>query len=427
MLTKHNKMIAFVVSLALFMEAVDTTAINTAIPAMSHSLHVAPIDLKIALISYLLSLATFIPISGWMADKYGIKRVFISAIVVFILSSIWCGFSKSLTHLVIARLFQGMGGSFTLPLGRLILLRTFPRHEFIHVMNRVVLAAALGIMLGPLLGGFITHYLSWQWIFWINVPAGCVAILIAFVYLTESKLKSVYPLDKIGFMLFGLGLAGLTFGFSDLSETAAHQSTATHVILFSMLSLFLYGVYSHKKPHPIINTSLFTSRLFYVSTIGNLFSRLGFGGIPFLLPLLLQIGLGYSPQDAGLLITPIALGILLIKPLSSSILRKLGFKYLLIINTFLVSLCIVLFSLIETTHQIGWIILLTFCYGCLTTLQYSGMNALAYTEISQDDLSGANSIMSTVQQVSQSFGVAVTAIFLRHYYSFFLVYFLCII
>ncbi len=258
-------MIVFVVSLALLMEAVDTTAINTAIPAMATSLAVHPIDLKLALISYLLSLAIFIPISGWMADKFGIKRVFMTAIVIFILSSIWCGFSKTLVHLVLARLLQGLGGSLMLPLGRLILLRTFPRHEFINVMSRTALAGALGLMLGPVLGGFLTHYLSWEWIFWINVPAGIVAIIVAYLWLEPSPPKAVPRLDKMGFVLFSMGLAGLTFGLSDLGETAAHKVIALNTLLLSVLLLGLYIVHSRRKAHPIVNSALFQSRPFRIS------------------------------------------------------------------------------------------------------------------------------------------------------------------
>ena len=194
----------FIVSFALFMEAVDTTIINTAIPAMSRSLNVHPVDLKIALISYLLSLAVFIPISGWVADKFGIKKVFLLAITFFTLCSVWCGFAHTLPELVIARTLQGIGGSFMLPVGRLILVRTFPRHEFVNVMSRVIMVAALGMMLGPLLGGFITEYVSWHWIFWVNIPVGLFAVLSGLVWLEHVPSKKMPKLDKMGFLLFDI-------------------------------------------------------------------------------------------------------------------------------------------------------------------------------------------------------------------------------
>jgi MFS family permease len=265
------------------------------------------------------------------------------------------------------------------------------------------------------LGGFFTHYLSWEWIFWINVPAGIVAIIVAYLWLEPSPPKAVPRLDKMGFVLFSMGLAGLTFGLSEIGETTAHKVIALNTLLLSVLLLGLYIVHSRRKAHPIVNGALFQSRPFRISVLGNLLSRLGFGGLPFLLPLLLQIGLDYSPQDAGILIAPIALGILLIKPFSLKILRYLGFKRLLIYNTFAVSLCLISFSAINSNTSLFFIILLTFFFGFLSTLQYSGMNTLAYAEVTPEQLSGATSIMSTMQQVSQSFGVAISAIFLRYF------------
>ena len=213
-----QRMIPFIISLSFFMEAVDSTVINTAIPAMSRSLMVSPIDLKIALISYLLSLAIFIPISGWIADKYGTKNVYIIASVIFTLSSLWCGFAHNVLALVIARFIQGFGGALTLPVGRLILLRTFGRKNLLTTMNRVITVAALGIMLVQLIGGFITVHFSWHWIFWVNIPVGLCTIVLAYYFMGSNEPKPVPPLDIIGFILFGIALSGIIFGFSALSE-----------------------------------------------------------------------------------------------------------------------------------------------------------------------------------------------------------------
>ena len=234
-----KQMIIFVVSLALFMEALDTTILNTAIPAMSRSLNVNPIDLKIALISYLLSLAIFIPISGWVADKFGIKRVFISALVLFTLSSFWCGFAHKLFELVIARALQGVGGSMALPVGRLFLVRIFERHEVVNIISRVVMVAALGMMLGPVLGGVITHYISWPWIFWVNIPVGILAIYLACLWLPSIPLEKVPPLDKLGFILFGASLAGVTFGMSALSESMLPLSLGVMIVLAAFFFIVL--------------------------------------------------------------------------------------------------------------------------------------------------------------------------------------------
>jgi EmrB/QacA subfamily drug resistance transporter len=414
-----KKVIPFIVSLAMFMEALDTTIINTAIPSMAHSLQVNPIDLKVALISYLLSLAIFIPISGWIADKYGVKRVFIAALIIFTLSSFWCGFAHTLNELVLARITQGLGGSMMLPIGRLIIIRTFLRHELIIAMSRVVIIGALGLMLGPVLGGIITHYLSWRWIFWINIPVGILNILCAKFYLLESEQKTVPPLDKLGFILFGGGLALLTFGLSAVTESTIKIFTSCTIIFSSICMLLAYAIHSRKVSHPIVKTSLLKIRTFRIAILGNLFSRLGFGGVPFLLPLLLQIGLGYSAQLSGLLLAPIAAGVLLVKPLSMHFLRYLGYKNLLIINTVFVGFALWLFMSINAATPVYLIALYTFIFGILISLQYSGMNSLCYADIDQENFSAATSIMSTVQQLSQSFGVAVSAIGIQFFMNYF--------
>ena len=413
----EKRLIAFIVSLALFMDALDATIINTAIPAMAVSLHVHPVDLKIALISYLLSLAVFIPISGWVADKFGIKRVFIVALGIFTVSSFFCGYATSLMQLVCARTLQGLGGSLMLPLGRLIILRTFKRHELVQAMSAVIMVVSLGVMSGPLVGGIITDQLSWSWIFWVNIPVGCFAIVMATRFLKFVAPKTVPPLDFIGFILFGGGLAALTFALSDLSDSTADEAVAVLILIVAISMLVLYFVRAKKQPHPIIDLSLFSIRTFRVSIFGNLCARLGFGGVPFLLPLLLQVGLGYSAQLAGLLLVPIAMGIMLVKAISLPIMRWFGFRRLLIINTFLVAFGLWTFQWVNQTTPLVVIAIMTFCFGFLISLQYSGMNSLAYADITPEQHSGATSIMSTMQQISHSFGVAISALLLRFFSS----------
>lgn len=409
----YEVFVPFIISLAMFMEAVDGTILNTAIPVMSHALSVNPIDLKIALISYLLSLAIFIPISGWMADKFGVKKVFVIALCIFTISSAWCGFSHNIFELVLARTLQGFGGSMTLPVGRLILLRTFPRHELIANMNRVIMVASIGLMVGPVLGGFITHYWSWPWIFWVNIPVGFVTILLALLFIKNMPPQKVPKLDKLGFILFGGSLALFTFGLSAFSETYIPDSIAALIMIIAVLFFIIYFMRARKIAYPIVQTKLFKSRTFRVSIIGNLMSRLGFGGVPFLLPLLLQIPLSYSPQLSGLLLGPTAIGVLLIKFFTLPILRFVGYKRLLILNTALVALSLWSFALIDANTSIYFIGFLTFLYGFLISLQYSSMNSLAYADIDSQYLSSATSIMSTMQQLAQSFGVAVGALLIR--------------
>ena len=413
--TSNKHIIALIVSLAGFMEALDTTILNTAIPAISRSLHVNPVDLKIALISYLITLAILIPISGWLADKFGLKRVFLCAITIFTLGSLWCGFASTLSQLVVARSVQGVGGAFMLPLGRLITLRSFPRHEVVDAMNHVIMVVSIGLMVGPVAGGFITDHFSWPWIFWVNIPVGIFAFIMAATFLPHTPPKHVRPFDTLGFALFGGGLATLTFSMSYLSESTTNEQTALLILCISILTLIIYFLYSHKQPHPILNTDLFRLRTFKISIVGNLFARLGFGGVPFLLPLMLQIGLGYSAVLSGMLLVPIAFGIILVKAISLRVLRKLGYRRTLVINTILVGMLLWVFQIIHLDTSPYAIALLTFVFGLLISLQYSAMNSLAYADMTAEELSSATSIVSTTQQLSQSFGVAAAALLLRYY------------
>lgn len=407
--------IILTVSLALFMESVDTTIINTAIPTMSRSFQINPIDLKIALISYLVSLAVFIPISGWIADKFGMKRVFITALIIFISASTWCGFAPNLSQLVIARIFQGFGGSLMAPIGRLIIARTFHRNQLVTVMSQVIIVAALGMMLGPVLGGFISHYFSWRWIFWVNIPVGLLNLWLSWQYLNDTPPINVHRLDKIGFILFGTALAAFTFGLSMLSETLINQMYALSLLAIAIGLFALYFFHSRKQANPILNTTLFNIRTFRISVISNLLARLSFGGVPFILPLLLQIGLGYSAQTAGLLLAPIALGVILIKPFTSIILQTLGYRKLLIINTLLVGSILCTYTIIDQHTSLFTIVLITFSYGFLIAMQYTGMNSLAYADMQPELLSACTSIMSTIQQLSQSLGVAVSALLIYYF------------
>lgn len=408
-----NKIIPFIISLSFFMEALDSTIINTAIPAMSESLHVYPVDLKIVLISYLLSLAIFIPASGWIADKFGAKQTFLVSLCIFTLSSLWCGFVHHLPELVIARFVQGFGGALGMPVGRLIIIRTFGPQNLIKMMNRVVTTGAIGMMLGPVIGGFLTFYLSWHWIFWVNVPIGCIAILLTHHYLKTSPPTAVPPFDKLGFFLFGSALSGFTLSLSLLSEATVRLSIALSTLLVSLLLFGIYRLHAKQALHPFIKTDLLKIRTFRISVMGNLMSRLGFGGIPFLVPLLLQLVFGHTPHLSGLLVAPIALGVLIVRPFSLPLLRLFGYKRVLIINTCLSGCAIWAFMSIEMETSLYVIALLTFSYGLFLSLQYSALNSLAYADLSEEVLSAGTSIMSTLQQVSQSFGVAMSALFIR--------------
>lgn len=405
-----RRILVAITSAALLMETIDGTIISTAIPAISASLDVTPIDLKISLISYFLSLAIFIPISGWISDKIGDRKVFLFSLGIFILSSAWCGAAHNLFELIVARLVQGLGGALLLPVGRLIVLRNHEQHQVISANNYIAMVGALGAIIGPVLGGFITHYFTWRWIFYINIPVGIITFILAYKYLPASSRKNAAPFDKTGFLLFSLGLACFTFGISTYSNQSISTSYTVLFIGTSFIALMLYFWHSRQVKHPIVNLDLFKFFTFRISMIGNLVARLGFGGVPFLLPILLQVCLGYSAQASGLMLAPWAFGILLAKPLTLTFLRGLGFKRLLLLNTCLLTCSIWSFSRINEQTPSIMIGCLTFIYGFLISMQYAGMNSLAYAEVPKTELSSATSMVSTLQQMGQSFGIAIAAI-----------------
>jgi EmrB/QacA subfamily drug resistance transporter len=408
-------MIAFIIALSFFMEAMDTTIVNTAIPALSRSLAVDPLDLKMALISYLVGLAVFIPISSWLADKFGAKKIFIISLFIFTASSLWCGFASNIQELIISRFIQGLGGALGLPVGRLLILRIYGRQHLIPNMNYIITVGAVGTMFGPAIGGLITHYFSWHWIFWVNIPVGLFAMLLAGYFLPNVEPQNPHSLDKIGFLLFGCALAGLTFGLSALSDSAISISVAFVILLISGLLIMSYIIHSYRRTNPIIKIHLMSLRTFQVSMASNLVSRLGFGGIPFLVPLLLQITLEFSPKLSGMLLVPTGIGVLVGKRLVLPLLHFFGFKKLLIINTSLAGLSIWAFILVNAETPIYIIGLLTFIYGLMASIQYTSMNSLGYADVPPEDLSTANSMTNTLQQLAQSFGVAIGALFIRFF------------
>lgn len=417
-IVRLKRMIPPIVALAIFMESVDISIINTAIPSMARSLHVNVINLKVALISYLLSLAIFIPISGWLADRFGTRNIFMGAIAIFTISSAACGFSKDLFELVLARFFQGMGGALMIPVGRLIIVRLFDRSELISAMNRVIVPALIGPALGPFLGGIISQNFSWPWIFWVNIPFGVLNLVLAYYWIQNVKLEKNPPFDGWGFVLFGLGLAGLVFGFSALTESGISPALIYAVFSLSVLLLISYVYYSTQVEHPVLKISLLSTRTLRISVLGNLFSRLGFGGIPFLLPLFLQIPLGYSPTIAGLCVALTAIGAMLIKVVSKNLARRFGFKRLLLMNTFLIGFDLWLFMLVHPGTPLFLIGIFTLFLGILLSLQFSSMNPMAYADIPSEDTGAVTSIMSMMQQVAMSFGVAITALVLKHFVIF---------
>jgi EmrB/QacA subfamily drug resistance transporter len=401
-----KRYLPWVVATALFMEQLDSTIVNTAVPAMAASLGVEPLSLKAVVASYIVSLAVGIPISGWIADRFGTRRTFRTAVAIFTLASIACGLSANVTMLIAARIAQGLGAAMMTPVGRLAIVRTFAKSELLVAMNFVIIPALIGPMLGPTVGGLIVHWVSWREIFFVNVPMGIAALVIIHRYMPDYRGDAPRPLDFVGLTLFGSGMAILSWLLEIFGE---HQISILQGALLLALSLSLLAAYvwhARQVAHPLIRLALFKLRTFRVSVGGGLVTRLGIGGMPFLLPLLYQLGLGLPAWESGLLTMPSALAAMSMKFLSAKVLRRYGFRSVLIVNTVLVGTTICLFSLVTPATPLPLILLLSLTQGFFNSLQFSSVNGMAYADIAPSDSSMATSIASTVQQLALSFGLA---------------------
>jgi EmrB/QacA subfamily drug resistance transporter len=405
-----KRLLPWLVAVGFFMESLDTTILNTAVPAIAQALKVPPLSMKAVLATYTLSLAVFIPISGWMANRFGTRRVFASAIGIFTLGSFLCGISTNIHWLVACRVLQGGGGAMMLPVGRLAMVRTFAKSELIGAMSFVAMPGLIGPMLGPLLGGLIIGYFHWSVIFFVNIPIGLCGLVLVYRHFPNYREKRNYPLDIVGLVLFGSGISLFSYVLEVFGETTLSGREILGLLAISAALLGAYGLNTTRTAHPLLHLTLVRIRSFRVAVTGNLFTRLGIGGIPFLLPLLYQVGLGYSPIQSGLLILPQALAAMSLKLTMPPILRRFGYRRVLIANTIALGLMIFLFSTIDAGTPAWMIVLMAFTYGFLTSLQYTSMNTLAYADVNEHQASGASTIASTVQQMAVSFGVAAASL-----------------
>jgi EmrB/QacA subfamily drug resistance transporter len=405
-----KRLLPWLVAVGFFMESLDTTILNTAVPAIAHALSVPPLSMKAVLASYTLSLAVFIPISGWMANRFGTRRVFASAIGIFTLGSFLCGISNNIHLLVAFRILQGSGGAMMLPVGRITMVRTFAKSELINAMSFVAIPGLVGPMLGPIIGGAIIGYFHWSVIFFVNIPIGLCGLYMVYRHLPNYREKRNYPLDIIGLVLFGSGISLLSYVLEVFGETTLSGREMLGLLAMSGSLLAAYGLHSQRHRHPLLRLKLLGVRTFRVAVSGNLFTRLGIGGIPFLLPLLYQVGLGFSPIQSGLLIMPQAFAAMSLKLTMPLILKRFGYRSVLITNTLSLGAMIMLFSTIDAATPVWLIVGMAFTYGFLTSLQYTSMNTLAYADIGELEASGASTIASTVQQLAVSFGIATASL-----------------
>lgn len=401
-----NRSVPLVLAIALFMENMDSNVISTSLPAIAADLNTSPIALKLALTSYLVSLAIFIPISGWMADRFGAKQVFRAAIGVFVLGSLACAISNSLTAFVLARSLQGMGGAMMTPVGRLLIVRSTPRNELVSAMAWLTIPAMIGPLAGPPIGGFITTYFTWHWIFLINVPIGMMGIWFSTKYLPDNDERINRKLDWTGFILSGLGMSGVVFGFSVVSLPALPPFVGITTLMIGILASIFYVWHARRVRDPLLDLSLFNNKIFRISVVGGSIFRLGVGAVPFLLPLMFQVGFGLTPFQSGLLTFTSAIGAFTMKFGARSMFARFGFRNSLAFCA-LVSAGFIALNGLFTPQTPYWIILMALLIGGVgRSLLFTGVNTLAYAEIPNDKTSQATPIAAVAQQVSLATGVA---------------------
>jgi len=398
------------VAVAFFMQSLDTTILNTAVPSIARALHVAPLSMKSVLASYTLSLAVFIPVSGWMANRFGTRRVFAGAIGLFALGSLLCGLSRNIHLLVACRVLQGCGGAMMVPVGRLTLVRALPKSALVRAMSFVAVPALIGPMLGPIAGGLITDYLHWSVIFFLNVPIGLVGLYLVYRHLPDYRQEQTPPLDLPGLLLFSSGIALLSYVLEVFGEHRLGAAAILGLLLLSVLLLAGYGLNATRTPYPLLDLGLFRIRTFRAAVSGSFFTRISIGGIPFLFPLLYQVGLGYSAIQSGLLMMPQAFAAMSLKMTMPGILARFGYRTVLVSNTAMLGLLIMLLATIGVGTPVWLIVVLSFAYGSFQSLQFTSMNTLVYADVSAQAAGDASTIASTAQQLSMSFGVATASL-----------------
>jgi EmrB/QacA subfamily drug resistance transporter len=405
--------IPLIVGCALFMQTLDSTVIAVALPAIARSMHQDPIRLNLAITSYLLSLAVFIPISGWVADRFGARGVFRAAIILFTVGSTLCALANTLGELVGARVVQGLGGAMMVPVGRLLVLRTVPKADLVDAMAYLTVPAVFGPVVGPPVGGFIVTYASWRWIFLMNVPIGVIGVLLVTIYISDIREEGIFPLDLQGFVLTSLGLASLMFGIETIGRGMLPASMVMTAMVAGGICLGLYALHSARITNPIVDLRLMRIPTFAASTVSGSLGRMGIGALPFLLAMLLQLVFDLTPFGSGMITFASAAGALLMKPTAAPIIRRWGFRRVLIGNGIISSLILMAYALFRPSTPYIVIVLTLLIGGFFRSLQFTSLGTLTYADVPPPMMSSASTLASMVQQLSLSLGVSVAAIILH--------------
>jgi EmrB/QacA subfamily drug resistance transporter len=407
----RERLVPLIVAVALFMENMDSTVIATSLPAIAVDIGTDPLALKLAVTSYLLALAIFIPGSGWTADRFGARTVFRLAIAVFIIGSIGCALSETLHSFVVARFVQGMGGAMMAPVGRLVLMRSVDKRNLVDAMTWVTMPALIGPLLGPPLGGFITTYFSWHWIFIINVPIGLAGIALATKYIENIRGETREPFDPIGIVLAGLGIGGLAFGLTAVGlKNFLPAGILVAMIAGGALCIFLYILHARRTPAPVMDLSLFRLPSFRAGVAGGFLYRVGAGALPFLLPLMLQVGFHKTPFQSGLITFATAMGAMSMKTAIPTLLRRFGYRNVLTWNALVSSAFVAACALFTASTPVVVMLAVLFAGGFFRSLQFTSAMTIGYAEVEPRRMSRATSLAAVSQQLSVSTGVALGAL-----------------
>ncbi|MDM1398319.1 multidrug transporter subunit MdtD [Myroides odoratimimus] len=408
---RTRKYLPWLGALAIFMQALDATILNTGLPSIAKSLGESPLGMQSIIVSYTLTVALLIPLSGWLADRFGTKRIFILAVGLFTLGSVFCSMSATLDQLVLARIFQAVGGAMMVPVARLTLIYAYPKNQLLKVINFITIPGLIGPMLGPAVGGFLVEKLSWHWIFLINVPVGVIAVLFARKIIPNFT-NTVGRFDLLGWVLFSGGLTTLTLVIEKWNSPTISSVQLITLFIVAMLMGVAYVFYARMTKEPLIKLSLFKITTLRLGLIGNLITRFGIGGMPLMIPLLLQVGYGYSAMYAGMMMIPQALSNLVSRNFVVPIVRRFGYRSTLITNTVLTGLLISCFFFITPTTPYWVIILLMIGNGAFNAIQFTSMNTISLADLDQDTSSEGNSLLSVTQQLAVSLGISLSAMVL---------------
>lgn len=407
--------VSLVVAIAFFMQGLDTTAVNTAIPAMARSFNTDVVHLSAGITSYLIALAIFIPVSGWIADRYGTRKVFCTSIVLFITASALCGMSQTLTQFVIFRIFQGMAGAMMTPVGRLAVLKSVTKDKLVTAMAYIVWPALVAPILGPVVGGYLTTYWTWHWIFYLNIPISIICVILAWRFIPEEEKHNLPKkrFDLVGFVLSGSALVGFMYGVELLSRREVPYYVSVLLILVSICLLLFNVRYSKHISNPLIDYSVIRIPTYKVTIFTGSISRMVIGVAPYLIPLMFQEGFGLNPFESGSLFLATMAGNLAMKPATIWVMRHYNFRTVLVVNGFLVALFSFFTALLLPTTPVVLIVVVMFLSGMFRSMQFSAITTLAFAEIPQQQMTAANTLYSTVQQMSTGMGIAMGAVFLR--------------